>query len=73
MLRPSDAGSSPPAGAEDKSSYFEAQSLLAGKENCVPPPNFDWFDLIEYYAFRVVLLISFLYTLYEVLKRKLKG
>jgi hypothetical protein len=34
------------------------------------PPNFDWFDLIEYYAFRITLLISFLYTLYEVLKRK---
>jgi hypothetical protein len=29
------------------------------------PPNFDWFDLIEYYAFRFVLLISFLYTLYR--------
>jgi hypothetical protein len=39
----------------------------------MPPPNFDWFDLIEYYAFRLVLLISFLYTLYQVLKHKLKG
>jgi hypothetical protein len=49
-------------------------SLSAGKEICVPtPPNFDWFDLIEYYAFRLTLLISFIYTLYEVLKRKLKG
>lgn len=49
--------------------------FLAGKEICVttPPPNLDWFDLIEYYAFRVVLLISFLWTLFEVLKRKLKG
>ena len=37
------------------------------------PPNFDWFDLIEYYAFRTVLLISFLWTLYQVLKHKLKG
>ena len=37
------------------------------------PPGLDWFDLIEYYAFRLVLLISFLYTLWEVLKRKLKG
>jgi len=38
-----------------------------------PPPNFDWFDLVEYYAFRLTLLISFIYTLYDVLKRKLKG
>jgi hypothetical protein len=37
------------------------------------PPNFDLFDLIEYYAFRLTLLISFLYTLYQVLKHKLKG
>lgn len=44
-------------------------SFSAEKGICVPPPNFDWFDLIEYYAFRVVLLISFLYTLYQVLKR----
>jgi hypothetical protein len=28
--------------------------------------------VIEYYAFRLTLLVSFLYTLYEVLKRKLK-
>ena len=42
-------------------------------ETTMPPPNFDWFDLIEYYAFRLVLLISFLYTLYEVLKHTLKG
>jgi hypothetical protein len=37
------------------------------------PPSFDWFELIEYYAFRFVLLISFLYTLYQVLRHKLKG
>lgn len=37
------------------------------------PPGLDWIDLIEYYAFRLTLLISFLYTLYEVLKHKLKG
>ena len=36
------------------------------------PPGLDWFDLIEYYAFRLTLLISFLYTLYQVLKHKLK-
>jgi hypothetical protein len=48
--------------------------LFAGKDVCLyPPPNFDWFDLIEYYAFRTVLLISFLWTLYQVLKHKLKG
>jgi len=37
------------------------------------PLGLDWFDLIEYYAFRLTLLISFLYTLYQVLKHKLKG
>ena len=37
------------------------------------PPGLDWFDLIEYYAFRCVLLVSFLYTLWQVLKHKLKG
>ena len=37
------------------------------------PPGFDWFELIEWYAFKFALLICFLYTLYEVLKRKLKG
>jgi hypothetical protein len=35
-------------------------------------PGLDWFDLIEFYAFRVVLLISFLWTLYQILKKKLK-
>jgi hypothetical protein len=39
----------------------------------VLPPNFDWFDLIEYYAFRLTPLVSFLYTLRQVLKHKLKG
>jgi hypothetical protein len=29
--------------------------------------------IIEYYAFRLTLLISFLYTLREALKHKLKG
>ena len=37
------------------------------------PLGFDWFDIIEYYAFRVMLLISFLYTLYQILQHKLKG
>jgi len=36
-----------------------------------PPPGLDWFDLIEYYAFRIVLLISFLWTRFQVLKHKL--
>jgi hypothetical protein len=36
------------------------------------PPGFDWFGLIEWYAFKLTLLVSFLYTLYQVLKRKLK-
>jgi hypothetical protein len=36
------------------------------------PPGLDWFDIIEWYAFKLTLLISFLYTLYQVLKRKLK-
>jgi len=36
------------------------------------PPGLDWIELIEYYAFRLVLLISFLFTLYKVLKQKLK-
>jgi hypothetical protein len=37
------------------------------------PPHLDWIDLIEYYAFRFTLLISFLYTLFQLLKHKLKG
>ena len=37
------------------------------------PPNFDWFDLIEYYAFRIFLLGSFLYTLWQIAKHKVKG
>ena len=37
------------------------------------PPGLDWFELIEYYAFRFVLLISFLWTLLQVLRHKLKG
>ena len=36
------------------------------------PPGLDFFDLIEYYAFRLTVLISFLWTLYQVLKHKLK-
>jgi hypothetical protein len=49
------------------------KSLSTGKEICVSiPPNLDWFELIEYYAFRTTLLVSFLYTLYRVLKRELK-
>ena len=36
------------------------------------PAGLDWFDLIEYYAFRVVLLISLLWTLFPVLKHKLR-
>lgn len=36
------------------------------------PPGFDWFDLIEYYAFRIVLLVTFLWTLWQVLRKKLK-
>jgi hypothetical protein len=36
------------------------------------PPNFDLFDLIEYYSFRVVLLVTFLWTLWDLLKNKIK-
>jgi hypothetical protein len=36
------------------------------------PPGLDWFELVEWYAFRIVLLISFLWTLYQVLIQKLK-
>ena len=35
-------------------------------------PGQEWFNLIEYYALRVVLLSSFLWTLYQFLKNKLK-
>jgi hypothetical protein len=37
------------------------------------PPGLDWFDLIKYYAFRFVLLISFLYTLHQVFEAQAKG
>jgi hypothetical protein len=37
------------------------------------PPNVDWFELIEYYAFRCVVLICFLWTLWQMLKNKLRG
>jgi hypothetical protein len=57
-----------------KSSTIErlgAQVSFTGKEICVHvPPGLDWFDLIEYYAFRTTLLMSFLYTLYQVLRHK---
>ena len=36
------------------------------------PPDADLFDQIEYYAFRSFLLFSFLYTLYRMLRHKLK-
>ena len=36
------------------------------------PPGLDWFDTIAYYAFRVVLLISFLWMLYRLLKQDFK-
>ncbi len=36
------------------------------------PPGFDVFELIEYYTFKIFLLVCFLFTLYEILKRKLK-
>jgi hypothetical protein len=32
---------------------------------CANAANFDWVDLIEYCAFRLTLLISFIYTLYQ--------
>jgi hypothetical protein len=36
------------------------------------PPDADWFDHIEYYAFWCFLLFSFLYALYRMLKHKLE-
>lgn len=36
------------------------------------PPGLDWFDLIEWYAFRSFLLASFIYTLWKLFKHKLK-
>ena len=71
---PTDFPSRPPAGANAfRIVLFKANLLSAGKEICVhTPPGLDWFELIEWYAFRFVLLISFLYTLWQVLKHKLK-
>jgi hypothetical protein len=37
------------------------------------PPNFDWIDLTEYYAFRGLVLVCFLWTLWQVLKNKLRS
>jgi hypothetical protein len=34
------------------------------------PPVLDWFDLIEWYAFRLFLLVTFLYTLWQLFKHK---
>jgi hypothetical protein len=34
--------------------------------------NLDCFDLIEWYAFRSFLLLSFLYTLWQIWKHKVK-
>jgi hypothetical protein len=42
-------------------------------ENLHTPPGLDWFDLIEWYAFRLFLLFSFLYTLWQLFKHKMKG
>jgi len=36
------------------------------------PPGLDWVELIEYYAFRLALLASFLYTLFKVIKHELR-
>jgi hypothetical protein len=36
------------------------------------PPGLDPFDLIAYYAFKLALLIIFLYSLYLLLKNTLK-
>jgi fumarate reductase subunit D len=36
------------------------------------PPGSDWVDLIEWYIFKLFLLVSFVYTLWQVLKHKLK-
>lgn len=33
------------------------------------PPKLDWLDVIALYAFKVFLLVLFLYSLYEVLKK----
>lgn len=37
------------------------------------PSGPDWFELIEYYAFRLAVLVNFLWTLYQFLKHKLKA
>jgi hypothetical protein len=36
------------------------------------PPFSDWFDLVEWYIFKLFLLASFLWALYEIFKNKLK-
>ena len=43
-----------------------------GRRFVSTPPYSDWFELIEYYAFKLTLLLSFLYTLFQVLKHKLR-
>lgn len=37
----------------------------------MPPRKFNWFELIEYYAFRLFLLGSFLFTLWKIAKHEL--
>ena len=35
------------------------------------PPGSEWFDFAEYYAFRIFLLIGFVFWLYRLLRREI--
>lgn len=71
---------SPPAGASVLNHAVGVQRIstshisFSREGDCVhTPPGLDWIDLIEWYAFRLFLLLSFLYTLWQLAKHKLKG
>jgi hypothetical protein len=55
---------------------FNLKSLWPERRPVLTPsslPSFDFFDLIEYYAFRLTLFISFIWTLVQILKHKFRG
>ncbi len=46
---------------------------FAGGFVTVPPVGSAWVDLIEWYIFKLFLLVSFGCALWQILKQKLKG
>ncbi len=46
-------------------------AVLTLHQSC-SPTGFNLFDLIEYYSFRIALLVIFLSILYKIVKKELK-